>query len=92
MEKNEMKDLILGYLENHPGASNTPSALKEGLALDTEDSRVFRDAMDELQMNIWFSSPRRVNSKTVNRPVSLKEKSPLPETAWVMWTVKTEPR
>ena len=44
-----MKDLILGYLENHPGASNTPSALKEGLALDTEDSRVFRDAMDELQ-------------------------------------------
>ncbi len=49
MEKNEMKDLILGYLENHPGASNTPSALKEGLALDTEDSRVFRDAMDELQ-------------------------------------------
>lgn len=41
--------MILGYLEDHPNETNTPSAIKEGLDIDAADSRDFREALSELQ-------------------------------------------
>lgn len=49
MEQNEIKEAVLNYLQDHKTEANTPSAIKEGLEISTEDARAFRSAMEELQ-------------------------------------------
>ncbi len=49
METNEVKDLILGYLENHPVQNSTASVIQGIVCPDSEDAPVFRDALQELQ-------------------------------------------
>ena len=49
MERNELKDAILGYLEDHPKDKNTARAIQDAVLTEENDAQDFRDALSELQ-------------------------------------------
>ena len=49
MNKNELKDTILGYLEDHPKDKKTPGELREAILTQEDDTDDFHDALSELE-------------------------------------------